>query len=295
MRYPGLTKKDVERRKEWSSFVSDKKKIFLDVNFWIRLRDSPDGELSRLCTALCAEAKTIFPITESVLYEVLKQSDPTTRLQTLTVIDRLSLGAVLVPERHRVIIESSNLLAKYGNRSGIQPITNLLWTKPAYFFGNETIPGDYPSAFIDYFDNIAWNATFVDLGAVLPLTAETDTTFADLATSNNRGKEDALTTLTTFKQLLIDELYGTTEASSSSILIALNDFYEQCGQPPHALLPTEYFRFFANCLHLKSDMKHVLPTIYISAAFHVLFRWNRDRQLTANDIYDSSHASSALS
>src|SRR3954468_20255862 len=74
------------------------KTIYLDVNYWIRLRNQSTGssgenrELFDKALSLVAERKGILPVSDIVCYEILKQQDEQTRRDTFNVVSQLSDG-----------------------------------------------------------------------------------------------------------------------------------------------------------------------------------------------------------
>ena len=59
-----------------------KKKLYLDLNFWINLtdpKDNLDAELRELVTGMVNEGRLICPISPSLVVELGKQSDSTRR------------------------------------------------------------------------------------------------------------------------------------------------------------------------------------------------------------------------
>lgn len=105
-----------DKRCQLGSAVISIQRIYLDQRFWLLLRDvylgrSGDKATSDLLTLLrylVSQGKAIYPISESVFIELLKQSDESTRLATAQLIDDLSLGITLIPFDERVRQELCN-------------------------------------------------------------------------------------------------------------------------------------------------------------------------------------------
>lgn len=76
----------------------NKTRIYLDTNYWIKLRDQAlsndleNQKLLNLTTVLVNERNCIFPISQITFLEVCKQTDLHTRSKTFEIIDRLSGG-----------------------------------------------------------------------------------------------------------------------------------------------------------------------------------------------------------
>lgn len=114
--------------------------IYLDLNFWIRLKScmlglngsGDDARLLRLLRSGAAEGRLFCPISESVFFEVLKQSDPSSRMATARLIDELSLGVTLLPNPRRFATEISHFFYSFQEDSELHPISHLVWSKIAY-------------------------------------------------------------------------------------------------------------------------------------------------------------------
>jgi hypothetical protein len=115
--------------------LDDRAAIYLDTKFWIMLRECAEGkgtdasvlELLHRLRTLVAEGKVFCPVSESHLFEFLKQDDMNSRLETARIVDELSLVIFLeeaqrdcVPH-HAVLIAPGLWLAspKNGNISNV--------------------------------------------------------------------------------------------------------------------------------------------------------------------------------
>jgi hypothetical protein len=85
------------------SLVS-RKAIYLDLRFWIYLRDAarynkqgPERDLLSGLRRRVAAGALFCPITDSTFLELFKQTDPQSRAATAQLIDELSLGVTLMP------------------------------------------------------------------------------------------------------------------------------------------------------------------------------------------------------
>lgn len=77
----------------------------------------------------------ICPISESVFIELMKQSDPETRMATAILIDRLSFGVTLVVYPSRVNQEPCNSIYTRAGAKDLMPLDGLVWTKLTSIFG----------------------------------------------------------------------------------------------------------------------------------------------------------------
>ncbi len=287
-------------RREWSNNIDSKKRIFLDINFWLRIRDESSQEATKFLAkakALVAADLAVFPVTQMLIHEVLKQSDSQSKQQTFLLFDRLSLGAVLVPENECVIYETGKLLEaifpnfKYNARSA------MLWTKPAHYFGHGRFminnpDGEANQSASNSLLNFTWNLTFLQISQLLPSADQIDLSFKSAANMINEEKNKQK--LPHFEQLLRDEIYGSVDAFLPAIEAAYADFLGSMNQVSPVKLSKEFRNVIANCIILKPELRKIMPTIFVNASFHSLFRQNKAQQFKGNDLYDGSHLCSAL-
>lgn len=122
--------------------LAEKNAIYLDVRYWLFLRQAllandvtPKGKLLLSLREAVKSGKVFCPISESVFLELLKQSDPESRLRTAKLIDELSLGVSLLSQRERVATELAHFLYSSQNGADVYPLEHLLWTKLPYVLG----------------------------------------------------------------------------------------------------------------------------------------------------------------
>lgn len=128
---------------ELGQILENKIAIYLDQRYWIILRDvilgrrtdSPSHELLNLIYKLVNDGKVFCPISESVFIELLKQQDLYTRKETAEIIDKLSLGVTLAPEKIRVGTELAHLFYSFNTSNHLYPLKTLVWSKLSYVLG----------------------------------------------------------------------------------------------------------------------------------------------------------------
>ena len=102
------------------------------MNYWILLRaanknsGSTKGvELLDLLRKGVAGGILLCPVSESVFDELMKQSDPASRLITATLIDELSLGATQVERDTRLATEIAHFMYSKSGRNNVHPLEHL--------------------------------------------------------------------------------------------------------------------------------------------------------------------------
>src|SRR5712671_2841249 len=122
-RYPDISiDRHVKSRVvELGRALTNKHAIYLDIRYWLLLRralladddSTPNGKLLVLLRDAVNTGKVFCPISETVFLELLKQSDPSSRLRTAKLIDDLSLGVSLLSQHERVATELAHFLYSY--------------------------------------------------------------------------------------------------------------------------------------------------------------------------------------
>jgi hypothetical protein len=85
--------------------IKPKFKIYLDLNYWILLCDNHLGKpfsnaKEEICQKLInigSHADVIFPISETIFREILKQTDPTSRTKTAELVEVYSNNVAIIP------------------------------------------------------------------------------------------------------------------------------------------------------------------------------------------------------
>src|SRR3982751_719450 len=86
------------QRSQLAERMASIKRIYLDTKYWLFLRDVKAGAprsythqlIYEKLLALVSTGSVVCPASDTVLHEVFRQADPSTRLMTATVIDELS-------------------------------------------------------------------------------------------------------------------------------------------------------------------------------------------------------------
>src|SRR5712691_1751254 len=135
--------------------VLGKVRVYLDLRYWIFLRDAHLGVPQRdvhvqLLEALSSgvdKGKVICPITDSVFFELDRQGDTKRRMQTIQVLDRLSRGVVVKNAVERLHCEVIDFLeATTVRRELPQHPCRKVWVRPYSFLGTPSITGGWADA-----------------------------------------------------------------------------------------------------------------------------------------------------
>lgn len=201
----------------------------MDLNFWIRLKScmlglngsGDDARLLRLLRSGVAEGRLFCPISESVFFEVLKQSDPSSRMATARLIDELSLGVTLLPNPRRFATEISLFFYSFQEDSELHPISHLVWSKIAYVL--DFI--DPSSTAFDTYTELVVQKSFFDhmwmmsLSEMLENISDVPDAKAmwldDIATTLNAGTLTHSGEVRSFTRMWRDELRGAADRDAT--------------------------------------------------------------------------------
>jgi hypothetical protein len=300
---------------ELGRFLDNKQAIYLDLRFWILLRKAllagetsgADWKLLKLLRQGVRGGKIFCPISETVFFELLKQSDESSRLRTARLMDELSLGVTLLSQRERIATELAHFLYSFDTEAAeLCPLKHLVWSKLSYLMGF-THPTE--TAFDAETELAAQKAFFdkmwtIDLAQMVEMTGARslgDLALTDIADKLNAGNTAHAVGIKSFKQVWLDELRGAVDLCVDTAADIIAEIAEKRGvsPPPHG--SEQWNRVRSMCanvlfygLKAKPGLCHRIPTLYIEACLHAAVRWDKSRPLSGNDIYDFQHASAAV-
>lgn len=292
--------------------VIKRERVYLDKRYWILFRDIELGRSNNQDTITVLnflkqgvlEKRLICPISEAVFFELLKQSDSSTRLATASLIDQLSEGVTLAPQHERVATEVAHWAYSLSGHS-VYPLDVLVWLRLSYVLGVLHPQSDQLN-WVDqniiqmYFVDHMWNIPLVKMVEILKSSPLPDLNYTPIAEDINEGISKHAPEIKSFNQVYRDEFFGALSLAApiaydviealaikqtGSTTIPSPEQREQC---------TNYL-FNLMCASIsKSETFHSMRTLHISALCHAAVRWNKGRRLTGNDLYDFQHAAAAL-
>lgn len=302
------------RQVELATSLEGRRAIYLDLRFWIYLRDAERSRDAGLHGRLLGElrqavaAKIAFcPITDSTFLEVFKQTDEHTRALTARLIDELSLGVTLIPFDLRVGTEIAHLLHAAHTPNQVYPLHQLVWSKLSYVLGfmHPTMRAfDGPTslalqkAFLDHM----WTIPLVEMNGYLgdKMWQDDPLHFEDMASRINEANRRHASDLKSFQQTYQTELVGVLELYAGRAADILCNMAPASAGPPPPHGSARRRGYEQQCLALliaalKTDHgKNAMRTLYIQTCLYAAVRWNKKQQLEANDFFDFHHASAAL-
>jgi len=289
--------------------ISNKHAIYLDIRYWIilceaslkRTKTQESYELLDKVIQIVDEDLAFFPISESIFFELMKQNDPVTRDQTIKLIDRFSMGVSLMPKETRVGTELAHILHADVFLDTTYSLNELIWTKTSNVLGSfipsQTGYNTDAELLIQkgFFDHM-WGLRLFEFLNSSEYKANTFTmNFDGLADQLNRDIAAHSQELRSYEQAYVNEISGALECYSPVVNKILNQIAvrdgvsESIGIDAGKVLMNVFKESYRKGIINKSA-----PSIDIIARCYASVRWNKGRQLEANDIYDFNHAASAL-
>ncbi|MBB6127180.1 hypothetical protein [Mucilaginibacter lappiensis] len=280
--------------------IKDKKTVYLDLKYWILLRDAGNGKnpimdlMLEKVMSLHQTGKCVFPVSELVLIEIMKQSDERTRTATLKLAEKLSDGIAIINETQRVKNEFWRWWSKLNDKESVKDDPRrLVWAAfplvTGYFFYSqkaEELPAYVKRSFLDFVCSIPLSS----------IPANPDIEFEPFDGKDNTVALNAYKELykdqnKTFKEMFLSELWGCLDCFKDDLNAVLK---EKAAEDP------DNTDIYALCRKIYDAFKDGkvgddLPTFNIFPTLFGVTRWNKDRRYKdGNDTLDIKHASCAL-
>ena len=294
--------------------VLRKVRIYLDLRYWIFLRDAGLGEPQRevhmhLLDALISgvdKGKVICPITDSVFFELDRQGDTNRRMQTIRMIDRLSRGVVIknaVERLHGEVIDFLEVTAV--RREVPKHPCRKVWVRPYSFLGTPKITGGWTQA-----EQLAINKALVSymwtrsLEDLLKDTSipddDGDTRFREAAKRITESSARHEPEMKSFPQVFAAEVGGFVDLHRAEIFHAFQQHMAAMFPEAAELGASDGLNTPETCANvvyniIKRKKAGVeFPLIRIVAGLHAIVRWNRKRPFEFQDFFDIYHAAAAI-
>jgi len=295
--------------------IRNTKKIYLDTNYWLELRDvalcrSRNNNFINLLPLLknaVKSGKVICPISDENFYEILLQSDPTTLKASTILIDELSKGVALLSTEERTQFEILFFIhsTTHGKEAIYQP-DEFIWSKVAFVYGTQHPhqPQFSPEeqlvmqkAFFDQMWSISLSEMIDVIGtnqiAAMPK-------YRDISIQLNRDKVKYAHENRSFKQLFLSEITGVVDLYKPLFEEAMIYLFEKeygYKPMPEEIVKTDSGKSIANAIYNLFKMNKLgsyFPSIVIGAGLHASVRQDIQRKFDPNDMSDIRHAKSAL-
>lgn len=300
------------RQIELGRAIAARRKVYLDLRYWILLRDVAlgvrgGGDLEALLAGLragVASGALVCPISAAVFLELLKQPyAPGRRIATAALVDELSLGVSLMRGDRIMRTEVDSFVLRAAGRGDLHDMQELVWTKAAYVLGDVypvpqgVTPEVAPRMQVEFFDHL-WS---MPLGTMIDVMGDAEVPvdrYADLSAETNANCRTWSHEITSYAAAYDVELRGVVEEMGPVASWRMAVMAEaEAGRP---LTDAERRRFDnpgLNALYhgvRRREWRPLLRSIHIGASIHASMRWDKSRRFKANDWYDFQHATAAV-
>lgn len=303
-----------QRQIELAVDLERKKAVYLDMKFWIILRDVVAGrragsgeiQLLRLLRERVSKGQVFCPVSDSTFAELLKQTDPITRKATASLIDELSLGVAIIPFELRVNTELAHFIHTLVSPNDLHPLKHLVWSKLSYVL-EDTHPTwtgldkETEATLQKGFFNHMWTIPMSEMiDRIGDATLSDFSSFERLADVLNVQNAEHTSELRSFEQTYLFEIQGGIDVFAGVGIDIVGKMFEKRSGHPGKLSTLERSareREWKNLLlaaFKQNTTKDALRTLHMLACMHAFVRWNKQQQLKANDFFDFRHATAAL-
>lgn len=271
-----------KKLKELNEFASNKIKIYLDLKYLIKIRDSlTEKERSinkrifyRL-KELVNNGKVICPFSDSILDEVLKQSDLKRRIKTAEVLDILSKNISLKPLLYIFIEEFLNVLNFYrGQTQG----------KINYW--------DYPISLLDDLDFKISDNNDIDINFTKILLYEgmITTTIQEIISFHKKAKCSIISSIA--ENIISSRSCDSNTDSIEKIIYSeLKSCLILIGK--ELKIPSQFV--IEQLQDFKSnDIEKIAPSIFVFCSLHGDLIKDSSKKYKKNDYYDIEHCCLAI-
>ena len=312
---PGVSVDDHLRRKQiaLAQSLDGRKIVYLDIWAWNRISDcilkgkSYPGvaALHRQLVDGVGCGRLVCPVSEAIFLELMKQSDARTRTATAELIDALSEGVCLMAPDTRMNTEVAYFIHQSMTEKPLHELDHLVWTKTAYVLGvahplNERLPPDEQRVLQKAFVDHLWDLRLGDMVQTLDPPRWTFVDMNGLAQRLNQSNQAHQFELTNFRKVYADEVAGAADLFAPLGCRVIADIFKKETGQEGRLQSAEksdnekMLRAILTHALTMDKARHILRSMHVHATCHAAIRWDRQRKLSANDLFDFQHATAAL-
>jgi hypothetical protein len=273
-----------QKRKQLDESLTKKKKVYLDLKYWINIRKCIYGEIDNdaiymkifnLLKQLVADGKVICPISQNDFFELLKQKY--SRTKTAQMIDILSKGVCFNKTYDIKKAELLNLISKeYTNEIKIE---NYVWNKVINVLGQLNVE------FKSNNNNSRINNSIYNFFLEISLQ---DMVRNDGMYNNDYENEKMLANK-------LNRIIAKIEEDKSYSLIQSEELYAALYAVAEILeLKNDYKFEEFQTINSKDTLNEIIPSLRVLASIHALYRYQKSRKYTENDFDDIEHSSVAI-
>jgi hypothetical protein len=304
-----------ERIAELARFVLALQRVYLDTRFWIFLRDAALGraqkpahtDLLDTLRAGVASGAMICPLSDSSFFELLRQTDWSSRLSTIKLMDELSLGVTIENAKDRLGTEVLHFLTSTALHQEVPgPPIGRIWLKIGHVLGtprlvNPGLPAAEQRVIEKAFFDVMWSVTLEESLTDTPLPQDSaDARFHRAAARVTAESALHADRIRSFKAVYLAEIGGFWDVHREELGDICETHYRSCHPNAPGVTPEERAsaaRDLANAFYNIFRLGKAgtsLPTAQIIAGLHAVVRWQKKRAFHFTDYFDFYHAAAAL-
>lgn len=300
----------LKKQKQLSKEIAEYKKVYFDINYWIRIRDAHfkrtnDSNIVRLYELifkLVEDEKVICPVSPVIFDEVLKQIGNPEFLESIKIIEFLSKNVLAVTEEELVFLQYKSIFNSYLKQEDREDFKEFVWTKAIDAFGHQIPPtqliakdkNEDVGLYKKYLDD-SWDQSITDLiskSAIGSKNSNADYKQYEAVSRLNRNNEEHKHEFNSFDSLFETERLGTLDAykfvSWWAFEDTLNNFENNYSEEKKV-------RVFEKLMKKSVDSKGQVPALVeIPAGIHTLIRYENWKYKDFNDIFDYHHSYTAI-
>ncbi|WP_374950055.1 hypothetical protein [Mucilaginibacter sp.] len=292
-----------------SEAIAGRKIIYLDLKYWILLRDGLNSgqetttyKLANKLIELYESKKCIFPVSEVVFWEMMKQYDKTSLLKTFQLVEKLSEGIAILSDKQRVKIEFSCWYSTNVATDKKLILNQFVWSKlpliSGYLFYShkvEELPDALKMSFLDFVCHMPLSVLIEQ-----PQFSHSPFTGRDNVKLMNSDKEKYKHENKNRTEMFFSELWGVLDCFGDQFNEVIQELYQKMtwhlptAEEIANTDKTSWQKLIYQCFKL-GKVTTQFPTAKITAALAGSMRWNKNRKYTdGNDTLDIMHAAIAL-
>ena len=301
---------EYRRRKysELTQLVSSRRMVYLDMKYWIWLRDPANApepakvqDLLDILKSRMKSGQLLCPLSYTTLLELSKIGSAEVRLSQAQLMDELSGGIGIRNQFEIAEIEILSLLIQHAPPFASMPVDSI-WTRIGNIIGefrpeNRELPVGLLARGRKVMFDVDWAMEVQHIARRMDTMLESKSRWTATSSRINEERKKHPRGQQSFEKLFSDELGGLLEslrlpirncwskgASRNGIEISPTDVPEKDVNDLISLL----------CSGVEKDSSaRILPSCRIYAALHAAFRMDDGRNFKANHLPDFDHAALA--
>lgn len=301
-----------DRQIQLSRKIASRRKIYLDLRFWIILRDAALGiredDKSQLLLRLLRHGvkagALLCPISAAIFFELMKQPFvPERRIATASLADELSMGVSLMRQDRIQATEIASFMIAASGSEGLHDMQELVWTKAAYVLGDvypvpKGVPAETVIEMQIMFFDLLWTMRLSDMVEQIGDHPGGPDPWHEVTAETNAKCRQFAHEITSYKAAYDIELRGIAEelGSIAADILAQRAAIE-VGREPTAEERSRLDNVGRNAIYYgmrRPEFRRVMRSVHVGAAIHASMRWDKDRRFKPNDWYDFQHAYGAV-